>query len=113
MCVGQSSKILSSHEPILNFVLQWQRSRISDLQKNIFKQHFHISKFNQSYNIIGPKAAMLNFRIELNLQTILRIIQVTFLPKFGSDTRVFRRPVTSDKNFRSQNISLTFFVKKP
>jgi hypothetical protein len=22
-------------------------------------------------------------------------------------------PVTSDKNFRSQNISLTFFVKKP
>ena len=30
-----------------------------------------------------------------------------------SDTRVFRHPVTSDKNFRSQNISLTFFVKKP
>jgi hypothetical protein len=30
-----------------------------------------------------------------------------------SDTWVFRHPVTSDKNFRSQNISLTFFVKKP
>jgi len=30
-----------------------------------------------------------------------------------SDTWVFRHPVTSDKNYRSQNISLTFFVKKP
>jgi hypothetical protein len=29
-----------------------------------------------------------------------------------SDTWVFRHPVTSDKNFRSQNISFTFFVKK-
>jgi hypothetical protein len=29
-----------------------------------------------------------------------------------SDTWVFRHPVTSDKNSRSQNISLPFFVKK-
>lgn len=57
-------------------------------KKKLFKQHFHISKFNQSYNIIGPKAAMLNFLIELNLQTILRIIPVTFLPKFGPDGSV-------------------------
>ena len=48
----------------------------------------------------------------VRIQPMRRCSRYTVEPVW-SDTWVFRHPVTSDKNFRSQNISLTFFVKKP
>lgn len=88
-CVSASQALhpRCCHHMSLYLTLSCRRLWYPIYKKNIFKEHFHISKFNKSqkiYNIVVPKAAMLKFRIELNLQTILRIIQVTFLPKFGS-----------------------------
>jgi hypothetical protein len=65
---------------------------------------------------VEPQIVIDNLFLQHTWPYLLLCLEIKFwytVEPVRSDTWVFRHPVTSDKNFRSQNISFTFFVKTP
>jgi hypothetical protein len=70
-----------------------------------------VMKFIQAAFLMFHKQLLSCYETSNSVKVNFYLKRNTMKPVW-SDTWVFRHPVTSDKNFRSQNISLTFFVKK-